>query len=54
IGGAQAVGIRGVLVRTGKYRAHYCEQSLIEPRAIINDITALPQLLEELLELKQN
>ncbi|MEY4590556.1 MAG: hypothetical protein RL497_2632 [Pseudomonadota bacterium] len=46
IGGAQAMGIRGVLVQTGKYRPHYCEQSPVSPWAMITDITALPQLLE--------
>ncbi|HEY6528137.1 MAG TPA: TIGR01458 family HAD-type hydrolase [Cellvibrionaceae bacterium] len=46
VGGAQAAGIRGVLVQTGKYRAHYCEQALIDPWAVITDITALPHLLE--------
>lgn len=47
IGGAQVVGIRGVLVQTGKYRAHYCAQSPVTPWAIISDINALPQLLSE-------
>lgn len=46
VGGAQAAGIKGVLVQTGKYRDHYCAQSAVKPWAIIRDISALPLLLQ--------
>jgi HAD superfamily hydrolase (TIGR01458 family) len=45
VGGAQAAGIKGVLVQTGKYRDHYCAQSAVKPWAIIRDISVLPSLL---------
>ena len=45
IGGAQAAGIRGVLVRTGKFRKHVCEKSTIIPVAIINSIRDIGTLL---------
>lgn len=45
VGGAQAAGIRGILVKTGKYRPHYCEQSEVKPWAVVSDITAVPELL---------
>ncbi|MDX1915987.1 MAG: TIGR01458 family HAD-type hydrolase [Methylophilus sp.] len=45
VGGAQATGIKGVLVRTGKYRQAYTESSAIKPDAIIDSIADLPSLL---------
>lgn len=45
IGGAQAAGLPGVLVRTGKYRADHAAQSAVEPAAVIDSITELPDLL---------
>jgi HAD superfamily hydrolase (TIGR01458 family) len=48
IGGAQSAGIKGVLVRTGKFRQAYTESSVIKPHAIIDSITDLPKLLENL------
>jgi len=45
IGGAQAAGIRGVLVRTGKFRKDVCEKSTIHPAAIINSIRDIGTLL---------
>jgi len=45
IGGAQAAGIRGVLVRTGKFRKEICEKSAIVPDAIINSIRDIRALL---------
>lgn len=50
IGGAQAIGIRGVLVRTGKYRPDYVGKSAIAPwRTIASfaEIDTLPGLLDE-------
>jgi len=45
IGGAQAAGLQGVLVRTGKYRADHAAKSAVEPGAIIDSIAGLPELL---------
>ncbi|HRH77149.1 MAG TPA: TIGR01458 family HAD-type hydrolase [Cellvibrionaceae bacterium] len=47
IGGAQAVGMRGVLVKTGKYRQHYCDASAIKPWGLIQDVTKLPQFIAQ-------
>jgi HAD superfamily hydrolase (TIGR01458 family) len=38
IGGAQAAGMRGILVRTGKFRAHALETSGVRPDAVINSV----------------
>ena len=45
IGGAQAAGMRGVLVRTGKFRADAFEKSGIRPAAVINSIGDLGAIL---------
>lgn len=45
VGGGQQAGLRGVLVRTGKYRRAYCEASAITPDLIVNSICELPQAL---------
>lgn len=44
IQGAQGVGVRGVLVRTGKYRASIVEGSPVRPDRILPSIAALPAL----------
>lgn len=41
VGGAQAVGIQGALVKTGKYRAAYCDSSAIKPDIVLNSIADL-------------
>jgi HAD superfamily hydrolase (TIGR01458 family) len=46
VGGALTAGLRGVLVRTGKYREEFVAESEIEPTATIDSIEALPTLLE--------
>jgi HAD superfamily hydrolase (TIGR01458 family) len=46
VAGAQATGIQGVLVRTGKYRKGYAEASTIKPDAIIDSIADLPYLVQ--------
>lgn len=46
IGGAHTLGLRGVLVRTGKYRDDWLEKSGIVPYAIVDSIAKLPDLLE--------
>ena len=45
IGGAQEAGLKGILVRTGKYRQSYADASAIKPDALIDSIRDLPQLL---------
>jgi HAD superfamily hydrolase (TIGR01458 family) len=45
VGGALAAGLRGVLVRTGKFRADLLESSKVTPTAILDSITELPALL---------
>lgn len=45
IGGAQAAGIAGVLVRTGKYRQAYAEASAVHPFVTLDSVAALPDLL---------
>jgi ribonucleotide monophosphatase NagD (HAD superfamily) len=45
VGGALAAGLRGVLVRTGKFRAELLESSKVTPTAILDSITELPALL---------
>lgn len=46
IGGAQNLRIKGVLVRTGKYRQAYTESSPIKPDVIIDSIAELPNLMQ--------
>lgn len=45
IGGAQACGIHGILVRTGKYRDYYVAVSSVKPERVIESVAALPRLL---------
>jgi HAD superfamily hydrolase (TIGR01458 family) len=45
VGGAQAAGLRGVLVRTGKHRADEMARSRIRPDAVLGSLAELPTLL---------
>jgi len=45
IGGSQAIGIPGFMVRTGKYRTAEVEASEITPDRVIESVAALPDLL---------
>jgi len=47
IAGAQAVGMRTVLVRTGKFRPDLVEASRVRPDGIVSSIGHLPDWLEE-------
>ena len=47
IGGAQAHGMRTVLVRTGKFRPDAVEAGNVRPDGIVSSIAALPDWLEE-------
>jgi HAD superfamily hydrolase (TIGR01458 family) len=41
IGGAQAVGMKGILVKTGKYREEFVADSDIKPDLVIESVAAL-------------
>jgi HAD superfamily hydrolase (TIGR01458 family) len=45
IGGAQSAGIRGVLVKTGKYREDLVSQSAVAADAVIESVAALRDLI---------
>ena len=45
VGGGQQVGLKGILVRTGKYRQSYAETSSIKPDLVIDSIVDLPKVL---------
>jgi len=45
IGGAEAAGLRGILVRTGKFRQEALESAPLTPKKIISSIAELPRLL---------
>jgi HAD superfamily hydrolase (TIGR01458 family) len=45
VGGAQAAGLRGILVRTGKYRADAVAASGVTPTATVGSIADVPGLL---------
>jgi HAD superfamily hydrolase (TIGR01458 family) len=47
VAGARGVGMRAVLVRTGKFRPDAVEQSRIKPDGIVSSIAHLPEWLEE-------
>lgn len=46
IGGGQQAGLKGILVRTGKYRQNYADSSCIKPDLILNSIADLPAALK--------
>ncbi|MEX2365164.1 MAG: HAD hydrolase-like protein, partial [Pseudohongiellaceae bacterium] len=45
VGGGQASGLQGVLVKTGKYREELVRQSSVKPDYILDSIAELPSLL---------
>jgi len=47
VGGAQALGMHGVLVRTGKFRPAWLESSGVKPDAVLDSVADLPEWLEE-------
>src|SRR5919202_1419432 len=47
IGGAKAIGMRGVLVRTGKFRPGTLREADPQPDAVLDSIADLPSWLEE-------
>jgi ribonucleotide monophosphatase NagD (HAD superfamily) len=46
VGGAQAAGMRGVLVRTGKFREEIIRKAGIRPDLIINSIRDIGEVVE--------
>ena len=46
VGGAQALGMHGILVRTGKYRDEWLERSGVKPDAVLDSVADLPEWLE--------
>jgi HAD superfamily hydrolase (TIGR01458 family) len=42
VGGGQAAGLQGVLVKTGKYRAETAARSMVKPDIILDSIAELP------------
>ncbi|MBJ7470822.1 MAG: TIGR01458 family HAD-type hydrolase [Solirubrobacteraceae bacterium] len=45
VGGAIDAGLAGILVKTGKYRAHEVEESAIEPTMVIDSLADVPALV---------
>lgn len=45
VGGGQQAGLKGILVKTGKYRQSYAESSAIKPDLILDSIADLPEVL---------
>jgi HAD superfamily hydrolase (TIGR01458 family) len=45
VGGAMRAGLRGILVRTGKYREEFVRASGIQPTATVDSIADVPALL---------
>lgn len=45
VGGGQQAGLKGILVRTGKYRQNYVEASVVKPDFIIDSVVDLPRVL---------
>jgi HAD superfamily hydrolase (TIGR01458 family) len=45
VGGGQLAGLRGILVKTGKYRPAYAEAAKIKPDWIVDSIRDLPAVL---------
>ncbi len=48
IGGAQSVGIKAALVKTGKYREAYLQASPIKPDIVLSSVAQLPDYLDTL------
>jgi len=44
VGGAQLIGIKGCLVKTGKFRQAYCDQSSVVPDFIIDSIADIEKI----------
>jgi len=47
VGGAQKCGLKGVLVKTGKFRQNILDRSNIQPDLVLESIAQLPQIFEK-------
>jgi HAD superfamily hydrolase (TIGR01458 family) len=47
IGGAKGAGLRGVLVRTGKFREETLAAAAVQPDAVVDSVADVPALLRE-------
>ena len=47
VGGAQVMGIKGILVKTGKFRQNYLDKSNIKPDEILGTVAELPGWLKQ-------
>jgi ribonucleotide monophosphatase NagD (HAD superfamily) len=47
VAGAQGIGMKTVLVRTGKFRPDTVERARTQPDGIISSIGSLPEWIEE-------
>ncbi len=47
IGGAYHVGMKGILVRTGKYRSESVESAMIKPTCIIDSISRIRDVIQD-------
>ena len=45
VGGAQQAGLKGILVKTGKYRPAYAQASAVKPDLVLDSIKDLPDAL---------
>ncbi|MCH8027973.1 MAG: HAD hydrolase-like protein, partial [candidate division Zixibacteria bacterium] len=45
IGGAQAAGMKGILVKTGKYRQELVKKSNVKPDMVVDSINELYNVL---------
>ena len=46
VGGAKKAGLRGILVKTGKYRQELVERSDVEPDLVLSSVTDIKQILD--------
>jgi ribonucleotide monophosphatase NagD (HAD superfamily) len=46
VGGGQQAGLKGILVKTGKYRQAYAETSPVKPDLVIDSIKDLTGILK--------
>ena len=46
VGGAKKAGLRGILVKTGKYRRELVERSDVEPDRVLSSVTDIEQILD--------
>jgi HAD superfamily hydrolase (TIGR01458 family) len=45
VGGGQRAGLKGILVKTGKYRQSYTDASSVKPDLVIDSVADLPEVL---------